>query len=182
MIYAPVGYNGTAGFRRLLSICFACGVIAAVSAVSAQAADGDKFTAWTMRCEKPEESLEERCHIFQNAKDESNGQDIAHLAVGYMSQIEEPLMIIMLPLGVFLPNGLELQVDEQEPIRLPFEVCFPVGCRAGAPMQEPLMGAFRNGLTLKLTVQDVEGRAAEIPMSLKGFTAGLSALPKIEGK
>jgi len=168
----------TAGFLRLSMMLVVSGLLALLAPLAAMGADGDKFTDWTMRCEKPEESVEERCHIFQNAKDDSNGQDIAHMAVGYMPQIEEPLIIIMLPLGVFLPSGIELRIDQQEPIRLPFEVCFPVGCRAGAPMKEPLMGAFRNGLGLTLKVQDVEGRAAEIPMSLKGFTAGLSALPK----
>ena len=175
---AALGDQETAGFRRSLLILVAAGIAALGTPVSSMAADGDKYTDWTMRCEKPEDSLEERCHIFQNATDESNGQDIAHMAVGYMPQIEEPLMIIMLPLGVFLPSGIELMIDGNDPIRLPFEVCFPVGCRAGAPMKDPLMGAFRNGLKVTLKVQDVEGRAAEIPLSLKGFTAGLSALPK----
>jgi invasion protein IalB len=178
MLNAPVGDQKIAGSRRLLLILASFGVALMGAPLSAMAADGDKFTDWTMRCEKPEDSLEERCHIFQNARDEANDQDIAHMAVGYMPQIEEPLMIIMLPLGVFLPSGIELLIDGQDPIRLPFEVCFPVGCRAGAPMKDPLMAAFRNGLSVTLKVQDVEGRAAEIPLSLKGFTAGLSALPK----
>ncbi len=177
MSTAPARRCGTAGLQRLLSVLLSFAVVTLAATLPVWAADGDTFTDWTMRCEKPEDSLEERCHIFQNAKDEANGQDIAHMAVGYMPQIEEPLMIIMLPLGVFLPSGIELRIDNQEPIRLPFEVCFPVGCRAGAPMKEPLMGAFKNGLALTLKVQDVEGRAAEIPLSLKGFTAGLNALP-----
>ncbi len=175
---APVGGRNSAGTRYSLLVSIATGLAVLGISLAATAADGDKFSDWTMRCEKPQETLEERCHIFQNAKDEENGRDIAQILVGNVPQLSEPLMFIMLPLGVFLPSGVQIQVDGNEPVGLPFEVCTPDGCRAGAPMKEPLMGAFKNGLKLNLKVKDFDGRDVDIPMSLKSFTAGLNALPK----
>lgn len=143
------------------------------------AKDGDTFDAWTMRCEKVEESGPEQCHVFQNAKDDGSGRDVAQMAVGRVPNDPKPLVIVSLPLGVYLPPGVLIQVDDKKPIRIPIEVCDPAGCRAGFPLNEEVQAAFKAGLTAKVTVQDATGQQATVPLSLKGFTAALNALPSI---
>ncbi len=148
--------------------------------VGGQAAeDGQKFKDWIMRCEKPNETAPEQCHIFQNAKDKDSGRDIAQLAIGRVPDSKAALVIVSLPLGVFLPPGIQLQIDQKEPMRVPIEVCDPNGCRAGFPLTDELAAAFKAGQQLTLSVQDPAGNKASVPFSLSGFTAGYNSLPPL---
>jgi invasion protein IalB len=163
---------------RLLLVTLVAALLGSPSSVMA-AKDGDTFQDWTMRCEKAEETGPEQCHVFQNAKDEKTGRDVAQMAVGRVPNDPKPLVIVSLPLGVYLPPGVLIQVDDKEPIRIPIEVCDPAGCRAGFPLTNEVQATFKAGLTANVTVQDAAGRQASVPLSLKGFTAALNALPQI---
>jgi len=153
------------------------GMVLALPGVGMAAKDGDTFQDWTMRCEKVEDTGPEQCHVFQNATDESTGRDVAQMAIGRVPNDPKPLVIVSLPLGVYLPPGVLIQVDDQKPIRIPIEVCDPAGCRAGFPLTDEVLAAFKGGLNANVTVQDAAGRQATVPLSLKGFTAALNALP-----
>ena len=118
---------------RFSLILLAAAALAATAIGPVHAAnDGDTFKAWTARCETPQ-GAQKVCHLFQVAKDDESGRDLVHVAIGYRGNQPEPLAIISVPLGIFLPPGVVLQVDGGKPIRAPYEVCDPDACRAGFP-------------------------------------------------
>ena len=173
------GYGKTpvdrSGFRALLMLV-AVTALAFVGVGAAQGAtDGDKFKEWTMRCEAPE-GAQQVCHIFQVAKDKETGQDIVHIAIGYRADLPDPLAIISVPLGIFLPPGVSLQIDEGNPVRAPYEVCDRDACRAGFPLSGEMVSSLKGGLSLKVTLENPLGEKITLPVSLSGFTAGLNAL------
>jgi invasion protein IalB len=175
------GYGPTIGnssrFRPALTLLVAMTAILLGAGTAHGAKDGDKFKEWTMRCESPQ-GAGEVCHLFQVAKDEESGRDIVHVAIGYRADRPEPLAIISVPLGIFLPPGVALQVDQGEPIRAPYEVCDPDACRAGFPLTPDMVTKLKGGLALTVTLENALGQTKTMPISLSGFTAGLGALPK----
>jgi invasion protein IalB len=148
--------------------------LTAASALAAK--DGEVFKSWTVGCETSPDKSQEVCHIAQVVKDPESGRDMAQVAVGYFPASDDPVAIVTLPLGVHLPSGLQLQVDEGEEIRVPIEVCTPNGCQAGVNVKSPLRESLLKGATLKLTIHDPTGKAATLAVSLSGFTAGLGSL------
>lgn len=169
-------------FRTLLML-LAATMVAFVGVGTAQGAtDGDKFKEWTMRCEAPPEAAQgagqQICHIFQIAKDDESGRDLVHVAIGYRGDRPEPLAIISVPLGIFLPPGVALQIDQGNPVRAPYEVCDPDACRAGFPLTGEMISNLKNGLSLQVTLENALGQKKSLPVSLSGFTAGLNALVK----
>jgi invasion protein IalB len=150
--------------------------VAASGGVALAAKEGEVFKDWKTRCERSPDGSQEVCHIAQLIKDPESKRDMAQVAVGYFPASEDPVAIVTLPLGVHLPSGLQLQVDEGEKIRVPIEVCQPGGCQAGVNLKSPLKEAMLKGVTLKLTIHDPAGNAATLPVSLSGFTAGLGSL------
>jgi len=163
------------GFRFLFILLIAAAMVTIGLGTAQGATDGDKFKAWTMRCEAPEGAAK-ICHLFQVAKDEESGRDLVHVAVGYRGDRAEPLAIISVPLGVFLPPGVAMQVDQGKPIRAPFEICDPDACRAGFPLTPDMVSSLKGGVALNVTLENAVGQKKALQISLSGFTAGINAL------
>ncbi len=83
---------------------------------------------------------------------------------------------IVVPLGVFLPGALGLQVDQNEPKAVPFERCIPDGCVVRAPIAATMLEQMKSGGTAYLIVSPSPDERVRLPISLSGFTAALNNL------
>lgn len=143
---------------------------------SAAPEDGAKFKDWGIRCEKLPEDKGQICHMFQNVLVKETQKPLLNTTVVYPPGKDSPIMLFTVPLGVLLPPGLALQIDDGETMRLPYEVCTPQGCRGGVELKPDVLEALKKGREAKLTIYDFKRNAAPIPVSLQGFTAALNSL------
>ena len=88
----------------------------------------------------------------------------------------EALAEIVVPLGVFLPGALGLQVDGNEPRAVPFERCIPDGCVVRAPVAAGMLAQMRAGGTAYLILSPSPDERVRLPISLAGFTAAFDSL------
>ncbi len=88
----------------------------------------------------------------------------------------QALAEIVVPLGVFLPGALGLQVDANEPRAVPFERCIPDGCVVRAPIAPSMLAQMRAGQTAHLIVSPSPEERVKLPISLDGFTAAFNSL------
>src|SRR3546814_21132518 len=79
-----------------------------------------------------------------------------------------------MPLGVPLATGVQLSVDGKEVTTVPFDVCRRDGCLADVLMDAAAVGAFKAGSQAQARVASTQGEGVNLPISLKGFTAGRS--------
>ncbi len=145
-------------------------------AALAEVKDGESFDNWTVRCEDTKSEPQRQCFIFQNLVTRDSAQRVLHLAIGYLPDNPVPIALVTLPLGISLPPGASIQVDDGEPTRFPVERCEPNGCRAGLRLEAPLLESMKTGQQLRVTFQDGARKPVTVPLSLQGFTAGLRAL------
>lgn len=138
--------------------------------------DGERFQDWTARCEKPDDKRPQRCFIFQVIKDKKSDQPLLQMAVGYLPENNQPAAIYTVPLGVALIKGISIKIDNQELGRVAYETCIQGGCIAGFLLTPERLEAFKRGSKSQLTLYDATGKAIDLEISLKGFTAGLNAL------
>jgi invasion protein IalB len=165
----------------IIAIIAAC--LGAGASVPAAPQNGQAFRDWMVTCEgQPDDQpgaddgAAPQCYIVQNIALKESGQRLLHVAVGYPPQRERPAAIITLPLGIFLPAGIGLAVDDGEPLRVPVQHCLTVGCRALLALDENLVSQLKAGHQARITFQDSSRREIGVPVSLLGFTAGLRAL------
>ena len=137
---------------------------------------GDKFTDWVVACEQPDEDVPELCHIFQNLALKEGGVRVLHVQVGFIPNQTHPVAIFTLPLGVALPPGVQMKVDEHEPVNFPIEVCVQDGCRAGLELTPDRLEMMKKGDKANVTFANVQRQGLTVPVSLAGFTAGVNAL------
>ena len=159
-----------------LSITFGVAVMFAVNAVHAESKSGQTFKDWRLQCDVPPEGSEERCFMVQNLVMREGGQRLLNVAVGYLAETETPAIIFTLPLGVSLPPGVSLQVDEGETKKFPVERCTENGCIAGLALDDASLATFKEGIKANVTFSDGARRPVTVPVSLKGFSAGFTAV------
>ena len=80
------------------------------------------------------------------------------------------MMSFFVPLGVRLAAGLQLSVDNGEPIQFPYQVCQEQGCRADVPIEPAMLQQLRSGSTATLSMIDPRGERLDLDISLTGFT------------
>lgn len=163
-------------WRAALAILAAAISLTGTAICSAAPQDGQSFGDWMVRCEKPQNAPKQTCFIFQNHVTKKDGKLVLHIAVGYIPEKDQPVAIITMPLGISLPPGVQIKVDDNEALKVPVERCEPQGCRAGVLLRGTLLSQFKAGHIANITFDDGARRPITIPVSLKGFTAGLASL------
>jgi invasion protein IalB len=139
------------------------------------APDLQVFKDWFLRCGNTPQG-DERCVLFQDLVDQNSQQPLMQIAVGLWGPEKLRGVIITVPLGVTLPPGLEIAIDEQAITRAPFFQCAQNGCQSRLPLNEELLAKMKAGQGGTVAFADGNGRVVPIPFSLQGFTAGYAAI------
>ncbi len=154
-----------------------------LACVPLQTAAEDKvksFNDWGYKCEKPQGSDQEICFIFQRITSKEDDKRIADTTIAYLPKVEKPVMVVTLPLGVFLPAGIKLQVDDakDDSSRAPFIQCIQDGCQARLQMDSKLITKMKGGKRLVVAFLTPQQKQLAFPISLNGFTAAINSLKK----
>jgi len=145
------------------------------SLAPADPVDGNSYDNWTVRCEKQDDR--ESCFIFQNLVLQEGGSRLLHVAVGYPPVVKKiPVILVSMPLGISLPPGASIRIDDHDPIKFQIERCESSGCRGGFKLKESMLEIFKDGKKATVTFHDGNRKAIDVPLSLSGFSEGLEAL------
>ncbi len=140
--------------------------------------NGKKFEDWTLRCGKAGEQAPEACEMFQQHISPQTNKVVLHAAIGKLPNNESPGMLIVLPLGISLPPGVFIKIDESEAQAVPVERCTPDGCRVELLLDTAFLNKLKAGTTMTVVfhVYDQQGQRERVgvPISLLGFTAALN--------
>ena len=146
----------------------------------------EKFEDWFKECEMITDEKGEQieiCQISQTLIDKDSDQPMMKIAVGYVPDKDQPVAVITLPLGIFLPPGIELQIDGKGKVgRLPINTCLPSGCQAGVQLDTDFVSRMKQGNQMTVTFGNPQGQGVAAPVSLSGFTAGLESVEAEKAK
>ena len=132
---------------------------------------------WQIRCETPPGAQGEQCALFQSVvADDRANVGITVLVLKTADQ-KSRLMRVQAPLGVLLPAGLGLKIDNTDVGRAGFVRCLPHGCYAEVVMDDTLVGKLRTGQTATFFIFQTPEEGIGFPLGLKGFGDGYDKLP-----
>lgn len=83
---------------------------------------------------------------------------------------------VFAPLGVLLPPGLGLKIDDKDVGHAPFLRCHNFACYAQVVVEDPLIEQLKTGKTAIFIIFQTEEAGIGIPISLKGFGEALASL------
>lgn len=132
---------------------------------------------WTLRCMKTDTG-NDPCELYQLLKDQNNSP-VAEASVIPMTGKVQAVITFVAPLETDLQAGLGLQVDAAKEGRYPFMLCAQVGCISRIGLSDAELGPLKKGNTASVTVLPFgapKEQMVKLNLSLKGFTAGMTAL------
>ena len=131
---------------------------------------------WQTRCDTPTGAPAEQCALVQSVTAEDRPNVGLSVIVLKTADGKNRLMRVLAPLGVLLPAGLGLRVDETDIGRAGFVRCLPNGCVAEVVLEDDLIKKLRNGKGATFIIFQTPEEGIGIPLSLKGFSEGFDAL------
>jgi invasion protein IalB len=85
---------------------------------------------------------------------------------------------VLVPLGVLLPKGLGLRIDQTDIGSAGFERCLQNGCISNISMDEKLIAQLKSGKQALFLIYQTPEEGIGVPLSLAGFSAGFERLDK----
>jgi len=151
--------------------------LGATGLVLAQGAVKSVHKDWQIRCDTPPGAKAEQCALIQSVTAEDRANVGLTVIVLKTADQKSRLMRVVAPLGVLLPSGLGLKIDNVDIGRAGFVRCLPNGCIAEVVMDDALIQKLRNGKTATFIIFQTPEEGIGFPMSLAGFAEGYDQLP-----
>lgn len=126
---------------------------------------------WNARCTSASRQAPLECAMEQTAVLTKTGQLIVLVNIRVPGDTRAPVVLVQLPLGLNLPAGAKIQVDDGKPTDLPVQTCEARGCFASSPIAPELLAAMKSGKQLKVSFQTLAKETVSIPMPLGDFAA-----------
>ncbi len=152
-------------------------LVGGLAPASAQGVVKSKHGDWEVRCEAPPGASREQCALIQSVAAEDKPNVNLVVIVLKTADNKSRLLRVIAPLGVLLPAGLGLKIDQQDVGRAGFVRCLPSGCVAEVVMEDTLLDQIRNGQTGTFIIFNTPEEGIGIPLSLPGFKDGFDKLP-----
>jgi invasion protein IalB len=149
----------------------------AAGAAWAQGAIKDKHGDWETRCETPPGAAYEQCAVVISVVDQQRPNLTLVVIVLNTADRKARLMRVIAPLGVLLPAGVSLRIDDQEFPRLSYLQCLANGCIAQLAMDDKLLGALKSGKTATLGIFQTPEQGVGVLAPLAGFKEAYEQLP-----
>jgi invasion protein IalB len=138
---------------------------------NAGAANAPPPPGWAPRCGSASRDAPLECAIEQSAVLPRTGQLVILVNIRVPADTHTPSALIQLPLGLNLPGGAKLQVDEGAATDMQIQTCEARGCYAGTTIAPDLLAAMKSGKQLKVSFQNLNKETLTVPLPLADFAA-----------
>jgi invasion protein IalB len=162
--------------RPFAALAALLAVVGSNQPAAAQGAVRSVHNDWQVRCDTPPGAQAEQCALIQSVTAEDRANIGLTVIVLKTADHKARLMRVVAPVGVLLPSGLGLKIDQQDVGRAGFVRCLPNGCVAEVVMDDNLLKQMRTGQTATFIIFQTPEEGIGFPMSLKGFGEGFDKL------
>ena len=163
--------------KALASLAALLAAVLFAGSALAQGAVRSVHQDWQIRCDTPPGAHGEQCALLQSVTAEDRANVGLTVIVLKTADQKQRLMRVVAPLGVLLPSGLGLKIDQADIGRAGFVRCLPNGCIAEVVMDDELVKKLKSGQTATFIIFQTPEEGIGFPMSLKGFSEGYGRLP-----
>ena len=172
--------SATRGFSAMMRGVAALAFVLSAGFLGPAAAQGTVKSVhadWQIRCDTPPGAQSEQCALIQSVTAEDRPNVGLTVIVLKTADAKSRLMRVLAPLGVLLPSGLGLKLDNQDVGRAGFVRCLPNGCVAEVVMDENLVKQLRTGTAATFIIFQTPEEGIGFPLSLNGLGEGYDKLP-----
>jgi len=127
---------------------------------------------WKLGCQPNAATNKMVCQLSKEITDVKSRQLLLRVSIGAAPYP----MVLQLPHGLALANGIHLQVDKKKQISLPLYTSSPKGLFTRANLSAATLKEMSGGKNMKVILAAINGRKIVIPISLAGFSIAFDKL------
>jgi invasion protein IalB len=128
--------------------------------------------AWVKLCMKNEQTQnKEICLVNHEGLEPNTGMVLIAAAVRKVEGEEKQQLLIRVPTAyaLVIPAGVQIKIDEQEPIQLQYAICFPTSCQVQIELTKEMMDTMRKGKQMVVAAMNIQQKTMGFPVPLTGF-------------
>ena len=191
-----------AAFAGLATAQTAAPKAGAAPAAAAPAADAKPQSAWVKLCEKgavmakdkdgkPVKEEHSICLTHHERIDAQSGIVLVSAAIRTVDEGKEPLLMVMVPLGMALPPGLQIgvyskdmwdkiqkgeKVDDSKlvPVKMSYILCHSAGCTGEVAATPEMINDLKTNGGIIVYAVSGAGQPVAFPIPLTGFDAAMT--------
>ncbi|HWU27343.1 MAG TPA: invasion associated locus B family protein [Rhizomicrobium sp.] len=131
-----------------------------------------KLQDWQMTCQ-PRTMKKGGCILQSGILQKGTNNMVAELTIAKKDDAD--VLSIVVPLGVYIPAGIQLTVGHGSAKTIPFKTCLEVGCIANVSFDSGLAGTMSQNSDGVITVVAGNGKSLSLNFSLRGYNDAISA-------
>ena len=167
---------------RLKSILLFCAVFAMLPGLASAQSDSEpatqaaqvSTTGWGVQCNNVGADLQ--CSALISLVATQTNQLILRISIQRQAENDDHMLLVQLPLGLNLPRGIDMIVDDGEAQTLVINTCIPAGCFVTHTLDQAQLDAMKAGNTVAVVMASNDGNENRIEMPLSGFTKSVEKL------
>lgn len=130
---------------------------------------------WATACKKATNG-KNLCRMTRAIRQAGNKSPLLIAAIQRGPKNKGFIVVLRLPHGMNLPQGVQLQIDRQKPRRIAVLSSDRAGAFTRVNLSDKVLGALKSGNQITVTFGTMDGQRFAIPVSLSGFTAAFTRL------
>ena len=171
------GNGNYAGWVVALTALLA-GLVSSYPAIAQDASTPNNVRNWKVVCVSAGREETVACTMEQQIIVRETGKRLARLTIKTTNTTEAGFasMLLHVPLGLSIADGLTMQVDQIAPVTIPIQTCDANGCYGGRIVDQALLAALRAGSQLVLSFFNMQKQKIDANFTLAGFAAAYSRI------
>jgi invasion protein IalB len=171
------GHPGDMNMKRSIIVGGALVAVLFPGVGLAQGALKSRHGQWEMRCDASAVARRQQCALVQSIAAVDRPKVTLVVTALKTDEGKARLLRVIAPLGLLIPAGLGLKVDQIEVGRAGFVRCLDTGCVAEVAMEDKLIEQLGAGKQATFTVFATPNDGIGVPLTLAGFKDGFAKLP-----
>ena len=135
---------------------------------------------WVKLCMKNEQTQNKQvCLISHEGLEPNSGMVLVSATVRSAEGDDKQQLFIRLPTfqALVIPVGMQIKIDDKQPIPLAYTICFPMNCQAQIELTKDMMDSLRSGKQMMVAAMNFQQKTIAFPVPLTGFGKVLDGPP-----
>ncbi len=153
---------------------------AAGAAPAAAAAGGAPEDAWVKLCMKSDQTNnKEICLTNHEGLEPNTGMVLIAAAVRKVEGEDKQQLLVRVPTAyaLVIPAGVQIKIDDEQPIQLQYTICFPTSCQVQLELTKELFDSMRKGKQMVVAAMNIQQKTMGFPVPLTGFGKAYDGAP-----
>jgi len=136
--------------------------------------------AWVKLCMKGEQTQNKQiCLINHEGLEPNTGMVLIAAAVRQAEGEEKQQLLVRVPTAyaLVIPAGVQIKIDDAQPIQLQYTLCFPTSCQVQMELTKEIFDSMRTGKQMVVAAMNIQQKTMGFPVPLTGFAKAYDGAP-----